>query len=98
MEYNDENLLALDAQGLSYSEIAAQLGVTRGKVGARLWRIRKSGGDVLPRTVGRHPQGKIPDRKPKTNRYTIITKPAGYQSPTKSEMRMMLRQAVENTK
>ena len=49
MEYNDENLLALHAQGLSYTQIAMHFpGVTRCAVGGRLKRIRDAGAGVVP--------------------------------------------------
>lgn len=60
MEYNIENLLALDAQGLSYREIASKLNVSMGKVSGQLSRIRAKNPElVLKRELGKHPQGKV---------------------------------------
>jgi hypothetical protein len=71
MEYNDENLTKLDADGLSYSEIAMRLNVTRSVVAGRLARIREG---KIARGLQTNPRkpttGKLQDyskRKPPTS-------------------------------
>lgn len=103
MEYNDENLLALDAQGLSYKQIATQLRVTRNVVQGRLNRIRKKNPELVRvRQMGKHPLGEKPVHVGRKvmhpNKYTIFTKPFNYKEATKSELRAILAQAVKNTK
>lgn len=62
MEYNDTNLLALDAQGLSFTEIGRELGVSRNTVGGRLHRLRRNlEAKTRTRRQGVHPQGKTID-------------------------------------
>ena len=104
----DEDLLALGARGLSYQQIANELGVTRSVVAGRIKRIKDQAlAPVLVRQVGINPLGVKQDyakRPPpqthtaKPNRMTIAVRPRGAVNMTKAEMQAMLRRAVENTK
>ena len=102
MEYNQDNLLKLYAENLSYSEIAKQLNTTPGSISGRLGRLKKKNPELVPqRRIGVHPQGKTFGRAKlvmKPNKNTIVFVRQGKQNMTKSEMRDMLRMAVENTK
>ena len=107
MEYTVENLLKLDAEGLSHSEIGKQLGKSKSAVGAKLRRLSLEGVEVRKRKHGVHPLGKHPSQKPKEektvpkishNKYTIMTRPYKHKEMSKKDMYDMLKQAVENTK
>ena len=113
MEYNDTNLLALDRQGLSYTQIGAALGVSRSVIAGRIRRIRQGikASPVrvvpIPREPGVNPAGKTRDYTPAPaprfvarlapNRNTIGSSHRNAVSLTKTEMYEMLRKAVENT-
>ena len=112
MEYNEQNLRTLHAQGLSFTKIAAQLGVTRSVISGKVSRLGL--GSRPPRiNVAASTEKKL--RKPRpavaaalrtpakiTSSFgtlpAVATRPARYVEPTKAELREMLRQAVENTK
>jgi biotin operon repressor len=114
MEYTVDNLLKLDAEGLSHSEIGKQLGKSKSMIGAKLRRLKNSGVKIREREIGKHPLGKKPDlsnRKPraskkvepkpiamKPNRNTIMTRPYNHQHMSKRAMYDMLAEAVRNTK
>ena len=105
MEYNQENLLKLYAENLSYTEIAKQLNVSPGAVSGKIYRLKKTNPSLFgQRAVGRHPAGKVfgraikPDTFMQPNKNTIVFKRNVNKSMTKNEMRAMLKQAVENTK
>lgn len=108
LEYNDENLIKLYSEKLSFGEIGRALGVTPSKANGRIRRMIKAG---LMKHDGRvaniHPCGIQPGRTKKSSivvpvlqprKYTIRTRPFGYQDPTKAELRAILTQAVVNTK
>lgn len=90
----DERLVYLIKQGFSYGEIAEEAGVTRSVISGRVYRMKKNKVE-LPKKV--------------SNSVAIETRPKMFvpRSPklhsdktshmTKSELREMLRQAVENT-
>jgi hypothetical protein len=105
----DHDILLLDAQGLSFTVIGLQLGVTRSVVSGRLKRIEaETPGTILKRAQGVNPAGKTQDyarqaapytHKPRPpNRQSIVMRPHEYKNPTKAEMYEDLRKAVENTK
>ena len=102
MEDNDKNVIDLYNQSLSHNEIAAKFGVSRGAISGRIKRIKaRDPSLLLERRKNVHPLGKRSEKievKKKPNRYTFRTRPFGYIEPTKNEMRMMLREAVVNTK
>lgn len=108
MDYNDENLIKLYKEKMSFSEIGRTLNVTASKANGRINRMIKKG---LMKHDGRsanvHPTGKVSkrtkDEQPKEivfqpKKYTIRTRPFGYTDPTKAQLRDMLRDAVNNTK
>ena len=47
MEYNEQNLRTLHAQGLSFTQIAAQLGVTRSVISGKVSRLGLSRRSLL---------------------------------------------------
>lgn len=106
MEYNDENLLKLWAEGFSQSKIAEMLGVRKGVAAGRLRRLRlaKDNGKVL----GQYKAIKEETDKRKNNQRSIVVRPKApirvfrkrlpKQNFTKIELYDMLRQAVENTR
>lgn len=107
MEYSLENLLALYAEGLSQSQIAKQLNVTRGVVNGKLSRMKRKQPHLLPvRKVA--PKPKLEKPKPKanvvalqnhhSNRCTFRFKPHNKEPMSKADMQAMLKEAVENTK
>jgi hypothetical protein len=114
MEYNDENLLELWAENLSHSQIALQLGVSKGVAAGRLRRLRKDktkvdevGKWAALRALKEESEKEEADKrvkakakfKPKKRR---LGNSVFYNLPkknyTKSELYDMLREAVENTK
>lgn len=98
MEYNDENLLTLLAQGLSQSKIAAKLNVTKNTVSGRLSRIRAKSKETIVKPVITKPP-KPKKEKPVSyikSGWTFQSKPRMQMS--KADMQSMLKQAVENTK
>lgn len=94
MEYSLENLLALYQKGLTQSQIARELNVTKGSVKGKLSRLKKK--SMLPEKIARVPIASPIKSKP--NRYSIAVKPHKYEKPTKSELYDILKRAVENTK
>ena len=60
LKYTVEALLKLDAEGLSYGEIAEKLGTTRGAIGGKIRRLAAEGYQVRTRRLGLHPLGKRP--------------------------------------
>ena len=109
MEYNDENLLLLWADGVSHSRIAAQLGVSKGVAAGRLRRLRaaKDKGILLGKYKAiKEENDKTRQDKPVVKKFKpkkVVRKGsfvfgASRKHFTKLELYDMLRQAVENTK
>ena len=102
MEYNEDNLLNLFDKGLSYKEIALELNTTRSRVAAKIRRMRlKNPNLVEVRKWGVHPQGKKfgkQKKELKPNKQTIVLRPDGFKDFTKSQLRQILKEAVENTR
>lgn len=109
MEYNDTNLIELYSAGQSYAEIARAMVVSRNKVSGRLQRIKKKPAYVqleAQHVLARQVSNAVvldkvkftPIRKTTPNKYSLAIKPYGYLEPTKGELRMMLKQALENSK
>ena len=91
MEYNEENLLKLHAQGLTYLQMANVFGVTRSSVGGKLYRLGLKKAE--PKKIV------VKVAKPlKPNKHTFVFKAHTHKDMTKNELRDMLKQAVENTK
>lgn len=102
-----DELIKLDAEKLSHSEISKRIGVSRSAIGAKLRRLAKKGIEVTKRDQRQNPNGnKKKEPKPKVvippkiqhNRYTIMTKPFNHKNMSKKDMYDMLKAAVENTK
>lgn len=103
MEYNDTNLLMLDAQGKSLGQIASALHVTRDKVKGRLTRIKKDGGTVFDRSLKPKAAKEVKVKPPKPQRRppninTFSARGRRGVQMSKADMQEMLRRAVENTK
>ena len=109
MEYNDENLLLLWADGLSHSHIAAQLGVTKGVAAGRLRRLRaaKDKGVLLGKYKAlKEENDKARQAKPPAKKFKpkkVVRKGSFvFRAPrkhfTKPELYEMLAEAVRNTK
>lgn len=108
MEYNDKNLLALDGQGLSYKQIAAELHVTTSVVGGRLRRIKKKNPELVlvrrkpeKKTVRRVAEPMLTIRVPKKQAPNKNTWALGNKRQvqlSKAEMYQQLKKAVENTR
>lgn len=114
MEFNNENVIQLHGEGLSYTQIAKLTHATRAQVSGKLRRIRAKDPSLAPRRekkIGRKKRAHQPYkpkpsvdkpaavRKPAlSRRYSIGIKPRGWLEPTKAEMRAQLAQAVRNTK
>lgn len=105
MEYNNENLLKLDAQGLSYKQIAAALHVTTSAVGGKLRRIKARDPSLV--FVRKKEEKKTVVKKVKTLVTTVRVPPnsntwafGGRKKVelSKAQMYAQLKQAVENTK
>lgn len=97
---DNTELLKLREQGLSFTQIAKQLGLTKGAVAGRIKRMRdrKDIGPPppKPKPVTKELTSKVVMMKP--NRYTIRTRPFNYQDVSKAELREQLHRAVLNTK
>lgn len=96
MEYNEANLLELYKQGLSYSQIAKKLNVTRSVVSGKLQRLKKKDARIAAERV-KQPEV-VKEVKQKPNKYTFKTRPTNYREMSKADLQSMLKQAVENTK
>lgn len=96
MEYTDDNVRLLYAEGLSNTEMGSRLGVSRSAVAGKVKRLGLAG------TRSSHPKPGVarpaPRQALKPNRNTIAMRPFGHKEMTKSEMQADLRKAVENTK
>jgi hypothetical protein len=113
MEYTDDILLRLKAEGRTLAEIARLTGATRGQVSGRLKRIKRGQPARGPRKLA-EPDATPAPRPPRVRPLKPDPGPrprgAGRFSPnqtigqgpgkkmTRTEMYEMLRQAVENTK
>lgn len=106
MEYNDQNVIKLFAQELSYKQIGDKLGVSRGAISGRVSRLRKKfPNQFLNRAAPSVQKEAKPSKVVQTvakkftpNRYTIRTQPYRYQKPTKADLYAELKKAVENTR
>lgn len=107
MEYNDKNLLALDGQGLSYKQIAAELHVTTSTIGGRLRRIKARNPELVfarkkqekKTVVARNPMMPVKTtKKQPPNRHTWALGGRTKVQLSKADMYAQLRAAVENTK
>jgi hypothetical protein len=108
MEYNDENLLKLKADGLSQTQIATMMHVSKGKVAGRLRRLRllaenPNKTELKSFTIAKKEEKVVkrkstPALRPKAplRKRSVEIKPRTTMS--KEQMYEMLRQAVENTK
>ena len=91
MEYNDHNLLYLYSRGLSYSDIAGKLGVTRCKVAGKLYRLRHKKA-IVARQQGINPSGKKQDYSKR--KVAIAYRPKKFTGPNKAVIRDLLANLV----
>lgn len=93
MDYNDSNLLELYGKGLSYTEIAKELNVTRCVIAGRLYRIRHQTPEVIvKRQQGINPTGKVQDYSKR--KIVLAYRQKKFVGPS----RTILKQLLDNLK
>lgn len=113
MDDNRAKLLELDAQGLSYMEIARTLRISRSAVSGRLRRIRVKTPELLIARISGKAGAATPAREKKPKKAVVAKtliqtapnwatfnyrKPTRHAPLTKAELRQQLHEAVKNTR
>lgn len=105
MEYNHTNLLLLFNNGLSYSKIAAKLGVSKGVISGKLNRLKKKENSQFTdrkklkiRSIQNTPATQSNQLRPKMFAQRTVFVRSCSKELSKSELRDILTKAVVNTK